>query len=355
MAESIPLYVVDGIATIWDAQAVATAHCAYDISGLRAGTLPGVVQQNAFLGLPMTLMPEEAAHLVKQGAAHLVPLPRVRPPSRAAVAQRTAARVARNRALAYAAWADEDARAAASAAKAQGVGAEKRAARALKRAEVARDKALADGEDAESVRARYEAAVAAATAPPPPVAPRERGTPTSENTNLFAVVPAMPVVDLWEEEGRGEVEVEVEGEGEGDGKTGLGQHAGAGDPASASSSVQYFPRSVRDRALADTFAALNARGLRMGLGPRFGGEWLVYPGDYLRYHAHFTSQVIVRDEPIRPAELVAWGRLGTGTKKAGLLCCWDDGVRKDETVKSTERKDGESDVVFYSLEWANFG
>lgn len=114
-SSSIPLYVIDGVATIWDAQgklancstptrpilysvflercrsergrgtsqaaprrtcvipiranvtAVATAHCAYDISGLRAGTLPGVVQQNAFLGLPVTLMPEEANHLVKQG------------------------------------------------------------------------------------------------------------------------------------------------------------------------------------------------------------------------------------------------------------------------------------------------
>ncbi|BEJ17206.1 hypothetical protein CspHIS471_0606070 [Cutaneotrichosporon sp. HIS471] len=348
MTDSIPLYVVDGIATIWDAQAVATAHCAYDISGLRAGTLPGVVQQNAFLGLPVTLMPEEASHLLKQGVAHLVPLPsQIHPPSKELVAQRTSARVTRNRALALAAWADEDRRAAASAAKSAKAGiagAEKRILRAKKRAEATRIKALADGEDSVGVQERYVAAMAAieAAPPAPTVVVKERGVPTSENTNLFTVVPAMPVIDGLVKGQEGEVEVEGDG---------LGQRAGGGDPNSASSSVTLFPASVRDRALADTFAALNARGLRMGLGPRFGGEWLVYPGDYLRYHAHFTSQVIVRNQPIRPAELVAWGRLGTGTKKAGLLCCWDDGVR----AGNEETKEGVSEVEFYSLEWANFG
>lgn len=105
-----------------------------------------------------------------------------------------------------------------------------------------------------------------------------------------------------------------------------------------------FPSTSRDKALLATFTRLLQLDLRVGLGPRFGGEYLVYPGDYLRYHAHFTSQVLVRDEVIRPAEIVAWGRLGTGTKKAGLLCCWEEGV------------EGEDDgVEFYSLEWANFG
>ena len=122
-----------------------------------------------------------------------------------------------------------------------------------------------------------------------------------------------------------------------------------------------FPSGPRDRALVATFTALHAGGHMIGLGPRFGGEYLVYPGDYLRYHAHFTTQVLVRDECIKPTELVAWGRLGTGTKKAGLLCCWDDGRRntgnqsrdEDTPGSASGQKDGE--VEFYSLEWANFG
>lgn len=39
-------------------------------------------------------------------------------------------------------------------------------------------------------------------------------------------------------------------------------------------------------------------------------------------------------------EIVAHGRLGTGTKKAHLLCGWND-----------ERKV----VDYYSIEWASFG
>ena len=64
-------------------------------------------------------------------------------------------------------------------------------------------------------------------------------------------------------------------------------------------------------------------------------------------------------------ELVAWGRLGTGTKKAGLICCWDrpkapqasikadEGCRLEEGMQDDELDSGS--VEFYSLEWANFG
>ena len=126
----------------------------------------------------------------------------------------------------------------------------------------------------------------------------------------------------------------------------------------------------------------------MGLGPRFGGEYLIYPGDYLRYHAHFTSQVVLHDGCIKPMEIVAWGRLGTGTKKAGLICCvssesergersqtskkerseLDETGKRERSERGDRIRDGEDEVdhersddaekggvEFYSLEWANFG
>lgn len=43
---------------------------------------------------------------------------------------------------------------------------------------------------------------------------------------------------------------------------------------------------------------------------------------------------------LRPMEIVAHGRLGTATKKAHLLCGWDD----DLGIAS-----------YYSIEWAGFG
>lgn len=281
---------------------------------------------------------EEATHLVRNGTAlhrflltpgvaHLVHVPRsTGPPSDDLVASRTAARVARSKALAERMRSEEEERVAASKAAFAATGDKaraKREERARKRAAAARDAALAAGENPEDVEKTYAAAIAASAstnATPPPAKAKEQPAPTAENTNLFTVIPALPVDDsLLPKE------------------------------ATSLSSEQFpFPATVRDAALADAFDALHDRGLRMGLGPRFGGEYLVYPGDYLRYHAHFTSQVIVRDEPIKPAQLVAWGRLGTGTKKAGLLCCWDDEGRGEDKAKK-------GNVEFYSLEWANFG
>jgi tRNA-splicing endonuclease subunit Sen34 len=134
-----------------------------------------------------------------------------------------------------------------------------------------------------------------------------------------------------------------------------------------------FPTTPQQKANLQTFTSLSSLSYRMGLGPRFGGEYLIYPGDYLRYHAHFTSQVVLHDEFIKPMEIVAWGRLGTGTKKAGLICCVSseserseldeqekergDRIRAseddlDHEPVSDEEKGG---VEFYSLEWANFG
>lgn len=65
------------------------------------------------------------------------------------------------------------------------------------------------------------------------------------------------------------------------------------------------------------------------------------PGDPLRYHSHFVASVI--DSPtsnLRPMEIVAHGRLGTATKKAHLLCGWDD---------------EKLEVSYFSIEWAGFG
>ena len=64
-------------------------------------------------------------------------------------------------------------------------------------------------------------------------------------------------------------------------------------------------------------------------------------GDPLRFHSHFSASVI--DSPtctLRPMEIVAHGRLGTGTKKAHLLCGWDD---------------AKQEVWYLSVEWSGFG
>lgn len=79
----------------------------------------------------------------------------------------------------------------------------------------------------------------------------------------------------------------------------------------------------------------------MGSGIKFGGDYLVYPGDPLRYHSHFVATVIESpSQTLRPMEVVAHGRLGTATKKSHLLCTWNDETKE---------------VSYLSIEWAGFG
>ncbi|WVR03971.1 hypothetical protein IAU60_000970 [Kwoniella sp. DSM 27419] len=351
---SIPLYLVDGIATVWDAQVAATLHCVHNVSGLRAGTLPGVSQQNGFLGLPVTLTKEEAAYLVQEGIAHLIPLPSFPLiPSAADIATHTQARKARVERLESLAREQEESRKAQSAKEFEKGGEKaraKREARARAKAEKAAAAALAGeglgtggvmtpaGDDlfgggpAEMAEQGHTSSQAGGT--PVGTHAARKGNPPSGEVAFghFHTVPSQP------------------------------SHPDITLSRDAITSLPHpcypFPRTPRDRALVGVFTALQDRGYRMGLGPRFGGEYLIYPGDYLRYHAHFTSQILVRDQPIRPAEIVAWGRLGTGTKKAGLICCWDDGLRTDTDLDDGEfdgEREKEAEVEFYSLEWANFG
>lgn len=328
LPHSIPLYLVNGVATVWDAQTAATLHCVHNVSGLRAGTLPGVAQQNGFLGLPLTLMQEEAAYLVTQGIAHLVPLdPSPSPPSEETVKAHTAARIARLKALEEKTR-EAEAKRQEESRKAFDKGGEKarlkREARARAQAEKARESGEGQFEEGINAKENITAPIAGS---PAKTKTKTKATETKyvPTPGHFHIVPSHPV---------------------------LSQHpSGSQSITSLPHPLFPFPTTPRQHALLGVFSKLQSLSYRVGLGPRFGGEWLIYPGDYLRYHAHFTSQVIVRDEPIKPTEIVAWGRLGTGTKKAGLICCWDDGKREEGQDNQEEEK--EEDVEFYSLEWAD--
>ena len=280
----------------------------------------------------MTLMREETAYLVTsgksqrfmfiqqiqrliRGIAHLVPLsttPRL--PSEEQIKAHTAARIARVKAAAEAAAKAAESNAAQKQAAFER-GGEKARLKREARAKAKAEKAAAMGQSMFGGDREGTAAPSTTTAPAADPAPPPSTVAKKEDHGYFQIIPPLPSFpDLVH-----------------------------GKPiASLPHPLFPFPSTARDRALLATFRDLSTKGYRMGLGPRFGGEYLIYPGDYLRYHAHFTSQVIVNDEPIKPMEIVGWGRLGTATKKAGLICCLDE-------------KEDPDKVEFYSLEWANFG
>ncbi|XP_019881494.2 uncharacterized protein LOC109609293 [Aethina tumida] len=54
-------------------------------------------------------------------------------------------------------------------------------------------------------------------------------------------------------------------------------------------------------------------------GHKFGGDFLVYNGDPVIYHAIFVVRCVERTEKMSPQEIVAFGRLGTSVRKRAVV------------------------------------
>ncbi|KAK2776924.1 tRNA-splicing endonuclease subunit sen34 [Colletotrichum kahawae] len=87
---------------------------------------------------------------------------------------------------------------------------------------------------------------------------------------------------------------------------------------------------------------LISRGYLMTPGLRFGADYSVYPGDPLRYHAHFLATNYGCDEKIPMLDIVGSGRLGTSVKK-GFLFGGEAVVPGNATAKH---------VRTFCVEWA---
>lgn len=89
-------------------------------------------------------------------------------------------------------------------------------------------------------------------------------------------------------------------------------------------------------------------------GLRFGCQYLVYPGDPLRFHSHFLACYFEWEDPMDLLTIIGGGRLGTGVKKGFLI----GGVvpeRADELVGKTNESLGdasESSVRCFCIEWS---
>lgn len=88
---------------------------------------------------------------------------------------------------------------------------------------------------------------------------------------------------------------------------------------------------------------LLSRGYFTTPGLRFGAKYSVYPGDPLRYHAHFLATNHGWDEEIPVLDMVGSGRLGTSVKKGYLIAGADP---------RTTGTDTQASVRAFSIEWA---
>ncbi|CAH2319235.1 tRNA-splicing endonuclease subunit Sen34 [Pelobates cultripes] len=74
------------------------------------------------------------------------------------------------------------------------------------------------------------------------------------------------------------------------------------------------------------FKDLWERGYFLTSGNKFGGDFLVYPGDPMRFHAHFIIICYPYNKDIPMTDIITAGRLGTNVKKTVLLCSPNEGT-----------------------------
>lgn len=77
-------------------------------------------------------------------------------------------------------------------------------------------------------------------------------------------------------------------------------------------------------------------------GLRFGAQYSIYPGDPLRFHAHFMANQYDWCQEIPILDIVGGGRLATAVKKAFLI---------GGEQPATEATDNLT-VRTFSVEWA---
>ena len=71
------------------------------------------------------------------------------------------------------------------------------------------------------------------------------------------------------------------------------------------------------------FRDLWANGHYLSPASKFGGDYLAYPGDPVRYHAHYVVMVLAEQASIAPHDLVSIGRLAVTVKKTPVYASVD--------------------------------
>lgn len=107
---------------------------------------------------------------------------------------------------------------------------------------------------------------------------------------------------------------------------------------SVSDDVEWsFPKTVSDRLRYLTFKDLWSKGYYITSGQKFGGDFLVYPGDPVKFHAQFIVVCMEEEAELTTSDLVTYGRLGSSTRKTFVIA----------TISET------SCVTYQSLTWAD--
>ncbi|XP_010584907.1 tRNA-splicing endonuclease subunit Sen34 [Loxodonta africana] len=309
--------VANGRSLVWGAEAVQALRERLGVGGRTVGALPRGPRQNSRLGLPLLLMPEEARLLAEIGAVTLVSAPRPDPRSHglALASFKRQQEQGFQEQSALAAEARENRRqellekiTEGQAAKKQkleqdsGAGGSQEAAGSQA---VGENEANASQGSKENEEAGSSSSLGSSSYQP---GPSDGAAPLPRSALLVQLATARPrpikarPLD-WRVQSKD------------------WPHAGR-----PTHELRY-----------SIYRDLWERGFFLSAAGKFGGDFLVYPGDPLRFHAHYIAQCWGAEDPIPLQDLVSAGRLGTSVRKTLLLC--------------SPQPDGK--VVYTSLQWAS--
>jgi tRNA-splicing endonuclease subunit Sen34 len=309
----IAISLIGGRYFLFSADVVSYLRREHHICGVLIGSIPQIPQQNVFLGLPLELMPEEAQILVHKDVAYVVDDVRAH--------DEGLRNLEKNRRQDYLASLQQ---AGERAAKSQAEFRGQKKEQALKKRGLTPK--LDDMESDETLDCdKTSQSNNSTNAPPhdytdqtdslftPPTTPRNptKSHPSNKSSTL-ALTPATSHTLLPPPPPP-------------PGKPQPSLLPPLGPPALLGS----YP----------LFAHLHAKGYFLSPGLRFGCQYVVYPGDPLRFHSHFLAVGVDWDQEIDLMDIVGGGRLGTGVKKGYL-------------IGGAEPEKPEKEVRTFSVEWA---
>lgn len=91
-----------------------------------------------------------------------------------------------------------------------------------------------------------------------------------------------------------------------------------------------YPTNIQQQLRYKTFKDLWERGYYVTNGEKFGGDFLVYPGDPIMFHSQFIIQCKQKEEEMSITELIAQCRIGCHVRKTqvyAILCDHTDHVK----------------------------
>uniref|UniRef100_A0A8C0PMG9 tRNA-splicing endonuclease subunit Sen34 n=1 Tax=Canis lupus familiaris TaxID=9615 RepID=A0A8C0PMG9_CANLF len=301
--------VANGRSLVWGAEAVQALRERLGVGGRTVGALPRGPRQNSRLGLPLLLMPEEA-RLLAEIAVTLVSAPRPDPRQHSlALSFKRQQEQGFQEQSALAAEARETRRQELLEKIAEG--------QAAKKQKLEQESVASESQEASANPAAAESEAGASQAPGEP---EEAGSssPQPGPSNGVAPLPRSALLVQLATARPRPIKARP-----------LDWRVQSKDWPHAGRPAHELRYSI--------YRDLWERGFFLSAAGKFGGDFLVYPGDPLRFHAHYIAQCWAPGDPIPLQDLVSAGRLGTSVRKTLLLC--------------SPQPDGK--VVYTSLQWAS--